>query len=347
MSFAFRAVFVGALVFSPFFAFGQDFSLPQFGETATLEVSPRTIIEPGTDVTVTALSSLIDLDRASITWWTNGTYNEAANGSKMFTTKAGALGSETTVVAIIDGANGLHTEPKVTVRPTELELLWEGDGYTPPLYRGRTLVSPGSHVVAEAQAHFIQKGTPISPSNIIYTWRLNGHRLADVSGRGKNSAKIPITELFGDAIITVEATSLDSIFHAEQSARVPQVESQVLLYRDHPLLGIDYHHAIPERVAFADSELTVAALPYFSNIRTPFDKALSYNWFVEGKRVPSDAANPFLLTLSLTEKTFGSTSLGVVLQNSLNVLQSAHRQWFISLDAQAAAEKIPSLFPTQ
>ncbi len=346
MPFAFRAVIIGALLFVPTFGFAQDFSLPQFGETASLEVSPRTIIEPGASVTIAAQSSLIDLDRASLTWWVNGVHDETADGNKTFTTKAGVLGSETTVVAVIDGANGLHAEPKVTVRPTTLALLWEGDGYTPPLYRGRTLTSPGSNVIAQAEAQFIRKGVATPPQNILYTWRLNGQRLGDVSGRGKNSVRIPITELFGDAILTVEATSLDSVFHAEQSVRIPQVEPQILLYRDHPLLGIDYHHAIPETATFADSEITVAALPYFSNTRSPFDKTISYDWTIENKRIAPDDANPFLVTLSLAEKTFGSTKVGVFLRSSVNVLQSAQKQWSISLSAQAA-EQLPSPFPTQ
>jgi hypothetical protein len=347
MRFAARGIFVLALLFTPYMLFAAQPAIPGMGETLTLEVEPRTIIESGSEVTISARSFLIDLDRAAIAWVVNGTRVETADGEKVFKTKVGSIGSETKVTMLVEGANGLSAAPEVVLRPVELELQWESDGYTPPLYRGRTLASPGSTIISQAEVRFVRSnGTHILPQDIVYSWSLNGRALGDVSGRGKSSARIPVTELYGDAIISVDATSLDSVFHAARSARVPQVEPHIMLYRAHPLLGLDYHNAIAAQSVFTDSEVTVAALPYFSSGNGPFDKGLSYVWMVEGKKVPTDATNPFLLTLSLVEKTFGSTVIGVVLQNTYNTLQTTEQRWSVGLNTEPVLDSANPFFDT-
>lgn len=306
--------------------------LPGVGEPIALEVSPSQMIEAGTEVTLSIRSSLIDVDRAVIAWLLDGERVKSADNSRVFKTTMGAVGTETQVSALVQGANGLVSDASVTLRPVELELLWESDGYAPSLYRGRALPTPGTSIIAHAEARFVRaNGTHILAKDIIYSWSLNGVRLGDLSGRGRSSARIPITDLYGDAIISVDAVSPDSTFHAVRTARAPRIEPRVMLYRVHPLLGVDYRNAVASDAVFDDSEVTVAALPFFSSARNPSDTRLSYSWTVGGKSVPADTAKPFLLTLSLAERTFGKTSIGVFFTSSYNALQASEREWMVSL----------------
>jgi len=268
----------------------------------------------------------------------NGERMESADNSRIFKTTMGAVGTETQVSALVQGANGLVSDASVTLRPVELELLWESDGYAPAMYRGRTLPTPGTSIIAHAEARFVRtNGTRLLPKDIIYSWSLNGVRLGELSGRGRSSARIPITDLYGDAIVSVDAVSPDSSFHAVRIARAPRVEPRVMLYRVHPLLGVDYQNAVGADTVFEESEVTVAALPFFSSARSPSDTNLTYGWTVGGKSVPADAAKPFLLTLSLAERTFGKTSIGMFLSNSYNALQASEREWMVSLRSERSS----------
>lgn len=332
---------IALFLFLPAYA-SAALDLPGVGAPVSIEISSNQMIEAGSEVTLTAKSSLIDMNRAVIAWLVDDVRVKSADNNLVFKTAVGEVGTETTVTVIVQGMNGLLTEASVVLRPVELELLWESDGYTPPLYRGRALPTPGTSIVARAEARFIRKnGARVPEKDIIYSWSLNGMRVGDLSGRGKSSARIQVTDLYGDAIISVDAVSPDSAFRAVRAVRAPLIEPRIVLYRAHPLLGVDYHHAIAADAEFPDQEITFAALPFFTSARNPFDSALSYGWTVGGKSIAADKANPFLLTLSLAERTFGKTSIGIFLTNSYHALQSAEREWLISLSGTTPADRNP------
>src|SRR3989344_389805 len=326
-----RFILVAFLLLPPVPA-GAALELVGVGSPITIEVSPNQMITAESEVTLTAKSFLIDIDRAVIAWLVDGKRIESADNAPSLKTTVGAVGTEKEVTVLVQGVNGLVAESSVTLRPVEMELLWESDGYTPPLYRGRPLPTPGTSIIAHAEARFVRtNGVRIPAKDIIYSWSANGVRIGELSGRGRSSAKIPVTDLYGDAIISVDSVSPDSAFHAVRTARAPRIEPRIVLYRAHPLLGVDYRNAITADAQFDDSEITFAALPFFSSARSPFDTGLSYGWTVGGKSVPADKTNPFLLTLSLAEKTFGQTAISVLLSSSYNILQTAEQEWFISL----------------
>jgi len=320
------------LLFVPFFTHAQ-LSLPNVGESLLVEVKPSDIIEPNTEVSLGVESFLLDLNQQAIAWFVDGKKIENATGKKEVKIKVGDLGSETKVLVATEGPTGLVNDFTVVLRPVGLDLLWETDSYTPPFYRGRAIGSPGANIIAEADVRFIQSnGTRISPNSIVYSWSMNGKTLGNLSGTGKFSAQIPITGLFGADIISVEAMSSGGKFRAKRTVRVPSVEPNIILYKMHPLLGIDYRNAIINKTTFLESEITVAAIPFFSRSTGPLDAGISYTWSVDSVPVPKDAVTPFLLTLSLAEQAFGATTLGVFVDNVYNILQTSEKTWFVGLN---------------
>jgi hypothetical protein len=333
-----------AVFFTPFIVLAQSYVPPRITSPLIVSVEPKDIIEPNTEATVSVGSFMVDLNRLPIAWYVDdASLNTSA---KTITVPVGKLGSQTTVMVVVQNGNEVLQE-RVVLRPAELELLWEGDGYVPPLYRGRTLGSPGTNIVVHAEARFVRaNGTRILPQDIVYTWSINGQALGSVSGREKQDAYIPITGLFGSDVISVEAVSVDGSFRASRTVRIPSVEPKVVLYRVHPLLGVDFGKAIGEQSVFSDQEITVAAFPYFSRSKNPTDKGLSYTWTVDGSHITKDIDRPFLLTLSLAEKTFGAASVEVVLSNAYSLLQAATGRWFIGLSEDTKPDP-NNLFPTQ
>lgn len=316
------------------------FEFPNLGEPLIVKVSPQTI-SPESIVTLTAESFLIDLDRSALVWLVNGKIIKDASNKTTLEVPVSKIGSETLVSLVVEDATGLRAEFETTLRPVELELLWESDSYTPPLYRGRALQSPGAKINAHAEARFIKTNKARIPAyDIVYNWSLNGRMIASASGRGRSSFKTRSEGLFGDDVLSVEAVSLDGFFHAAMNARIPLVEPLLVLYPHNPLLGIDYDHAITSGVLLLGSESGVAALPYFSNSSGPRDRDLLYHWLIGGVEAALDSISPFLLTLSIGNSSAGAATVEVLLENSHHVLQEVRRLWKIRLESFRREENI-------
>lgn len=335
-----KGVYLFALfVFFPLVSYAA-FEFPSLGEPLIVKISPQTI-HPESVVTLTAESFLIDLDRSTLVWLVNGKIIKDASNKNTLEVPVPKIGSETFVSLIVEDATGLRAEFETTLRPVELELLWESDSYTPPLYRGRALQSPGAKMIAHAEARFIKRGKARIPAyDIVYSWSLNGRVIENASGRGKSSFKTQTEGLFGDDVLSVEAVSLDGLFHATMSARIPSVEPLLVLYPHNPILGIDYGRAIVNRALLLGSESGVAALPYFSNSSGPRDRGLLYHWIIGGVEAALDSIAPFLLTLSIGNNQAGATTIEVVLENNHHVLQEVRRLWEIQLESFRREENI-------
>ena len=154
----------------PTFVYGQINTLPGVGDLVTFEITPKDMVEPFSDVSISARGFLLNLDRSTIVWMVDGVHVADFDGRKSVVVKVGNIGVEKKITFIARGANGLRAQSDILLRPTELEVQWEGDGFVPPLYRGRTLVSPGTNIVAHAEARFMRtNGTLVSPEDVIYS----------------------------------------------------------------------------------------------------------------------------------------------------------------------------------
>ena len=126
------------LVFLPLLALAQGAQLNILIDSGTsLLVFPAT---PGPNEQVTARleSSNIDLDISNITWSLNGKTVKSGQGVKDFAFISGDIGSRVLIVASIDSTRGKITKVyDFTVG--SVDLIWEGGGYVPPFYSGRSL----------------------------------------------------------------------------------------------------------------------------------------------------------------------------------------------------------------
>lgn len=336
---------LGFFLLAPAFSHaGLEF--PNLGEPLIILVEPKTV-PPNSAVSLTLESFLLDLDRSSTAWFKNGTAIEGAANKTSIKTAVGALGTETTISVVVEDARGMRAEGEVVLRPVELELLWESDSYTPPLYRGRAIGSPGSNIVAYAETRFVTKsGARVPPSDTIYEWVWNGEPITALSGRGKPLFTIPVIGLYGDDIISVNAISADGLFRASMTVRVPSIEPALVLHPYQPLLGIDYRRALGRNAALPGPEATFAAIPYFSRSSGPRDRGITYHWLIDSHEAPLDSVSPFLLTLATSATNPGLTTIEILLENSYNILQEVRRSWEVRLNsATAGASLTPFLFP--
>ncbi|MBI1999204.1 MAG: hypothetical protein HYS74_00930 [Parcubacteria group bacterium] len=282
-----------------------------------------------TEVKLTLDTSSVDLNRSTVSWTVGGRRAAEGRGIKTLTVTTGAFGSSLRISATATSPEGRRVVGEITLRPADVDLLWEADTYTPPFYRGKALPSSGSALVITAFPHFVlADGTRVRDNDVIYTWSKNRRVLGGDSGFGKQTLALDGPERFFDAEITVKASSLQGTFTAQRTIRLAAVEPRVLLYRRHPLLGVLYERSLGGTEPLAENELTVRVEPYYFS-RDDRANGLQYSWELNDE--------PFLPPQKDTEVVFrseggtsGSARVGVSITNAARIFQRAAASLFIT-----------------
>ncbi len=306
-------------------------SFAQLADRLTIEMQPA-FPQSNTPLSFTVRSYSMDLSRATITWYVNGTRLTEGEGETKALATTGALGTKTTITVEATGENGESLTETRVIRPAEVDLLWEADSYVPPFYRGKRLASSGSPVRVEAIPRLVRENGALMPtSDIIFTWRKNDAIVASASGRGKSSATFQGPELFGADTITVEAATRDDTMIAAASVLVRSTEPFVTLYQNHPLFGTLYHRSIPAEFNFSDSESTFVASPFFASARSADDPRLRYAWRVNRTLIAADPESPSRITLG-AEGSDGVARVELSLTHATDYLMEATGLWRIVLN---------------
>jgi hypothetical protein len=304
-----------------------------FFDPLTLSISPD-FPEPNSSITARVESNSIDLDRSSIAWSVNGDVVRQGSGLRETALTVGDLGDATIVRAVVTSLDGETVSIQRTIRPAEVDILWEAKSYAPPLYQGKHLVSSAG-VRVQALARLARaNGSTIPPNDIVYTWRRNGALVASASGRGKSQAEFPSPLLFGRDTIAVEAASLDGSLTATASVTIASSNPLLVLYQQHPLFGVLYHQAVQDQSVVPDTEATFAAVPYFAPIEVPTDSALTYSWRVNGSPISADPTAPHLITLNANNST-GAARIELSLADTDDIFFDARRTWNLLLNGGA------------
>lgn len=303
-----------------------------FTEASASIVASSQNPKPGDLVTLKVESYSLDIPTSKISWYTNGRLLAQGEGAAETQITAGALGSETRIVVTIENENE-NASDEILIAPVEMDLLWESTSYTPPFYKGRSFPSAGTQIKASTITRFVRtNGSVIEPKDIIYTWRLNGSVVSSVSGRGKSTATFSAAELFGNYTISVDASSADYSRRGFATRSVSSVEPSLALYQSHPLFGILFNDALRGGVQARDEEMTLVAIPYFSQASRPDEATLSYMWSVNGTRVPPDENDRNRLTIN-AEGSTGIANLSLEFKDTNTMFGEASGVWNLLFNA--------------
>src|SRR3990167_742525 len=83
-----------------------------------------------------------------------------------------------------------------------VDILWQGDTYTPPFYKGKSLWSNQSRITFVA----IPQGLG-NPASLNYKWTKNGTVLGNINGIGKNTLSFTDSILSRPQTIRVDILS--------------------------------------------------------------------------------------------------------------------------------------------
>ncbi len=280
---------------------------------------------PGDTVQLSIETFALDLNRSVVVWYVNDTEIARGVGIAESSIQVGAAGTETTVKVVAEDEAGILGSASATIRPSQVDLLWEAAAYAPPFYKGRTLPGSDSPIRAQALARFrTTNGTLVPESNIIYTWYRNGS--VATSGRGKSAVTLPGPGLFGSDTIRVTLASVDGSFTGAASTRITSTDPFAMLYENHPLFGILFHRSLEAGANTLETEQKVTAIPYFSNILTPLDPSLNYEWEVNGERIQPDPREPQTLTIA-TGGYQGPVDIALSIMSSRDIAMRAAGNW--------------------
>src|SRR3989338_11710854 len=339
------------LFFSSLFSFPVAPAHAQFdssNETDRVIVSmtPRNPA-PGEYVLLSAASPFVDLEQSDITWYANQKVISEGKGLLESSVIAGPAGSGIDVVVIARSGNTSATG-EAFIRPTEVDLVWESDSYTPPFYKWGALPSAGTKLKMHALARLIlPDGSSVPENEIKYTWKRNGFVVPAVSGIGRSFAVFPSPTLFSTDSVEVEAVTADGQLAGGARVNISSIEPLLKLYENHPLFGILYNKAFGQTTPVKDAEMTFAAVPYFAQAGSPDDAELAYKWQINGRNIPADYARPSEVTIN-SNNSSGEAFISLSLTRARSWSMRANGAWSILFPSgRAGASGENSLTPAQ
>lgn len=201
-----------------------------------------------------------------------------------------------------------------------VDLLWQGDGYTPPFYNGRTLWSSQSKITLFAVPQKLG-----GPANLNYKWSRNGTVLGSLSGVGKNTLSLNDSVLSKSQNIRVEIVFGDNEVLAQTSTVITPVTPSLLVYENNPLYGFLFHKEVSGSYPLHEAEITFDAFPLFFSVQDHSDTSLTYRWRTNTGETETKSS----VTYRAPEEASGTSLISITLSNADKILQSANKSFLV------------------
>lgn len=298
-------------------------SLETGADPIRVRISPQAP-EPGQTVTITVEGIGTFLGDATITWRKDNAVVKSGYGERSYSFVAGPLGKLMRIDLSIDSPTQGVITRTFNFKPSTINLVWEADTTTPPLYRGKALLSPGSTVKITAFPQVVSGGSTLSAASLSYQWKRRGEAVLAQSGKGKRSFTYASDQLQGAETISVDVY-LDNALVGQGAVSIPVTNPEIVLYQRDPLRGVLWSEAMPSAVSLNAKEITVQAVPYFFASDSFTNNEVAYEWSLNGKETSGPLSDQGVMTLRQTGEGSGQALLGVALQNTkgTRLLQSA------------------------
>ncbi len=305
--------FIFSILFFPVFVGAQ---VSGSGNDINVKIQPE-FPRAYDDISISIESYSVDLNQSKVNWYKNNILEKSGIGKNSFSFQVGGIGTSDTVVIQISSSRLGKITKTITIRPAEVDLIWETDSITPPLYKGKALSSYQSEIKVIAVPNMIDgNGKKLSPENLIYKWKKDWKVLGSKSGYGRDTLVINGFDNLRDGPIRVEVESSGGKYRASGSVLTKTYQPKVVLYENNPILGVVYDKAISYSLRLREEEVDLVAVPFFFSKNS----RVEYNWFMNNKKINNRTNN---LVLRQQEGEEGSTAFRLEVQNLDKIMQSA------------------------
>ncbi len=259
---------------------------------------------PYSQATISELSSSLDLTGATMTVFANGAQVYRGNVQPVAVTLGGA-GAPVNVKVLIT-INGTQYSQALLIRPQDVSLVAEPISSAPPLYAGKPLVPLGGDTRMVAAASLRDgNGRMLDPSALSYTWTVNGTQISSASGIGKDAIIVASPLQYRESTVSVAVANQSGSVTGGASFSLTAEEPVVRIYKNDPLLGILYDHALSNSYAITGTEASLYAAPF----SFPTSAAAPVlEWFLNGAAAQTGNS----ITLRPTGSGGGNASLSLV-----------------------------------
>jgi hypothetical protein len=271
------------------------------------------------------------LDKAdSIAWLVNNEVVDRGAGVKQIQFQAGRLGSRAVIEVVVSGTDLGTILESITIRPTEVDLIWEAKTYTPPFYKGKALPSSSAEITVTAIPQFVtSNGNKLKSSELIFTWKKGRKVLGNDSGRGKDTLKMMGPRIFNSTLIQANVSSVGGTLTGKGFAQVSATAPRIVFYENDIILGMKYGNAIGRNFTLTNEEITVTAHPYFFSGNRRVSSDFEYDWRIDGSSFPSSPEDESSIVLRQVGEGEGSVTVALSIQSIDKILQAARESFSV------------------
>ncbi|MBX4198836.1 hypothetical protein KW800_00980 [Candidatus Parcubacteria bacterium] len=210
--------------------------------------------------------------------------------------------------------------------PTKVDILWQGETYTPPFYLGRALWGHQTRITLVA----VVSGNT-NPNALIYKWTQGGTVLGNSSGAGRRTLSWNDSVLSLPTEVRVDVTLPDGQTDVgSASVSLIPTTSETLVVEDSPLYGLMLHRAIGESFDLGGQEVSFSALPFFSGVSSRTAPAETYRWLASG----SDDRSGNKVTYRIPDNSSGSSRVTVEARNKSALVQPLDKSFLVQFGKQ-------------
>lgn len=283
---------------------------------------------PNSEVIIKLESSATELSDSMITWFVNGGQFATGRGINTIQITTGKVGTKTTVSATIQTTDSGTVQQLIQLSIGEIDLLWQGEVYTPPFYKGKSFWPEQGLLTVQAVPNvFNSSGQKISQSNLVYRWYKNGSLVPGASGVGKSSFRFQDSILSTPQTIRVDILINEQIISATASLNISPTSSRLLIYEDSPLYGFMFSKEVSAGFNLKERELTFQAFPLFFSVKNRDSESLTYNW--RTGRIASGTKSR--ITFRAPDNAAGNSQVSLKTNSNLT-MQSAERNFLVQFN---------------
>ena len=206
-----------------------------------------------------------------------------------------------------------------------VDLIWEGETYTPTFYVGRPRPTAGNLARVVAVPTVAQSGKSLAVSQLIFRWVKDFNPIQSASGLGKNVLEYRADPNGAPSAISVEVSTEQGDKLAEARVIINLAKPKLVLYRVEPLTNPDRARALTSITPINSSETTLLAQPFFFSRLDFANRNLAFDWRVNSASAPTQREDTRLFTVAAANQDEGQAPLTVTARNTGLPPQTASR----------------------
>lgn len=286
---------------------------------------------PREQVSISAQTHSFDVNMVSLSWHVNGKFVTSGKGITEITITTGPIGTPTNIKVTANPPTGTHYEKTLTIWPSDLEVLWHTDTYTPPGYRGKALPVRGSTITYTALPSVATGAGYYDPKALLYEWRIDNILQKNQSGRGKNMLSLPVTKSKNvPPEVSVRVYNENETVTQEKDVSLIVREPELLFYELHPLQGPLYRRTLEDTFRVGSGgETRILAEPYYASGKPSF---LHYQWKIDTANIASDTVNSEILSYITEAGSKAQQRIALEITNPFNILEQIHKSFRIYVE---------------